>query len=369
MKQIYMRQLLTVVLLLVSLSAKAGMFDSLFDGCEGKRSVFSSGKSLEIIFGPKLPEIGADGSISTDQNPNRAISIRDGRKRYGVTNDTRFLIKDLPTEKFELLKKTYAGTDKHGVIITILDLDGKSDHSQCLVSARFDSFNEFSARVIKNDEERLAVTKAQEESNQKTQGHEKQCHLDFDAIPEEGGSLAKLDELATHCTNYVSTILRYCNVYGGSGCREVNAKEVSEKWERILMLRQKQLLAGSQKIQDFRDATLLNQPEGLEPIMANPLLKPDIKIYGNRLYAMTLDAQEKNNLLRGKIIFGESSSGEVNFKYVYLRTNEKTVIFNPGKLRVGVNISVIGRYVSNATYTTLAGAKKMAPVLDILFIE
>lgn len=225
------------------------------------------------------------------------------------------------------------------------------------VTATFDKFNSDTEREVAELEKKTRAIQAKKDAEKDAEAEAKRiavekCRIDFDALTEEGGSLSKLEVLATtRCKN------------------DLDDKEVRAKWEKILVLRQKQLLAGAQKIQDFRDATLLHQPEVLESIMSSPLLMPNKKMYGNNSLAITIDAQEQNNLLRGKIIFGESSYGEVNFKYVYLRTNAKTTVFHPDKLRIGASISVIGRYVSNATYTTLGGAEKMAPVLDVMFIE
>ena len=111
---------------------------------------------------------------------------------------------------------------------------------------------------------------------------------------------------------------------------------------------------------------MVYKPDDLGSIIVSPMLTPDNKFYGShaaRLF-LVIDAQEGNNLLRGKI---EGQSGTPY--YVYLRTNAQTITFHPEKLRIGAVIGTIGRYVKNTSYKTVLGAEKLAPVIDVMFIE
>ena len=199
-----------------------------------------------------------------------------------------------------------------------------------------------------------------------------ECKLAFEAIPEEVGSLNKLKDLVKRCNAYDLYYLNLCDA-DKSYCKG-NQEAILAKWKRIAALennqnqtqtdsRRAQLLAGTAQIQSFQDAGLVYQSDNLDSIILSPLLKPDNKIYGNKVYALFLEAQEEKGLIRGKIIANDLPY------YVYLRTKEKTIIFHRDRLRIGATISVIGRYVSNATYKTILGAERQAPVLDAMFIE
>lgn len=335
-----MRRLFFILVLVTSLPANAGLFDALFDGCDGHRKTLKVGDKLR--FSVPGDKIDSDGKI-LNLGASLFVDTFVGSTRYQWGRNDKVQITG---EQIKWLKENYNDNESVDFFATITQMDGASSNASCFVVASFDGLGE------------KAEEKRKEQEQKKEQ--EKQCRLDFEAIPEEVGSASKLERLGKRCEN--------------SYYYSINYDLVKAKWQRIETLeksqtqtqsdsRRSQLLAGTIKIQDFRDAALLHQPEALEPIIASPLLKPNSKIYANILYALTLDAQEENNLLRGKI-----SADDGSF-YVYLRTNAKTTVFHPDKLRIGASISVIGRYVSNVTYTTQAGAKKMAPVLDVLFIE
>jgi hypothetical protein len=342
MKQGYgAHQLFSVFLLVVPFTANAGFFDT--DSCEKHRDSLKVGEKLGIEVSKKDLRNGLSSDGVEFNFFETKISIGQAAYAHNWEYHDRMIIKGEQVKwiageygEKKWLRAAFVGRPTDNFFATVVKLDG-TDPDRCTVEASFDSFD-------KETENKIIAAKAagdeNDKNNQRIVGQKEQCRSDFDAIPEESGSLSKLDELATRCTNYVSTMLVYCNRFGGDGCREVNAKEVSAKWERIFLLRQKQLLAGTQQVKDFRDATLLHQPEVLEPIIASPLLTPDRKIYGNKLYLITIDAQEKDNLLRGKVSVDDGSF------YVYLRTNAKSTIFHQDKLRIGAKINLIGRYVN-----------------------
>lgn len=313
----------------------AGLFDALFDGCDGHRKTLKVGDKLRFDVDGK--DVDSDGVIS---KPGTSFTVRTfvGSNSYQWAKEDKLQIKG---EQIKWIKENFNDREDVDFFVTITQMDGARSNTGCFVVASFDGLGE------------------RAEEKRKKLEQKKQCRLDFEAISEEVGSLSKLEDLGKRCSDY--------NIY-------YRNEAVVAKWERIAALennqrqtqidsRRSQLLAGSIKIQSLQDAELVYQSGNLDSIILSPLLKPNNKIYGNKVYSLFLDVQEEKNLIRGKIIANDHPY------YVYLRTNAKTTIYFPDRLRIGANINVIGRYVSNATYTTLVGAKKMAPVLEVLFIE
>lgn len=346
-----MRRLLSILVLVASLPANAGLFDALFDGCDGHRETLKVGDRLRFNVDGK--DIDSDGVIS---RPGTSLGVETfvGSNRYHWAEKDKLQIKG---EQIKWIKENF--NDREGIdfFATITQMDGTTSNASCFVVASFDGLGERAEEKRKKLEQEI------------------QCRLDFEAIPEEVGSLSKLEDLGKRCKKYDPnsnwSLFFRCDDLGECG---ENGKAAVAKLNRIVALennqrqtqidsRRSQLLAGTIKIQSLQDAELVYQSDNLDSIILSPLLKPNNKIYGNKVYSLFLDVQEEKNLIRGKIIANDRPY------YVYLRTNAKTTIYFPDRLRIGANISVIGRYVSNATYTTLVGAKKLAPVLDVMFIE
>lgn len=129
-----------------------------------------------------------------------------------------------------------------------------------------------------------------------------------------------------------------------------------------------QLKSGAVPVKNFQDAVLLYAPTAsLTDLMVSPLLKPDRSIYSGMV---RLDAEDGDNLLRAKIdtslLFGGRFGGGIY--YAHLRLTKKTVNFSPRSMRIGGAVNVMGRYVQNRRYTTIAGEEKTMPVFDVMYI-
>lgn len=324
-----MQLLLAVLMFVVSLSANAGFFATDTDGCSDYRESNKVGDELMVEL--KVDDIDSNGMVQLSSGEKYQIN---GTKVKWLKENT-----------------------EHGVsgmfILTITQMNGKESKESCLVVTDFNSFTKAKIDPIK------------------------QCRLDYMAIPETVGSMVKLDELISRCYKIQEDFSYFRDCFRNPENRNGRCNDelisMNEKFMRIqaiekksqdvaLEQRRSNLLAGKEKIQDFKDAWLVYKPDDhLGSIIVSPMLTPDNKIYGGQ--NLVLDAQEGKNLLRGKI------EGEGLLYYIYLRTNAKTTIFHPEKLRIGAAIGIVGRYVNNMTYTTVAGAEKLAPVLDVMFIE
>lgn len=154
--------------------------------------------------------------------------------------------------------------------------------------------------------------------------------------------------------------------------REMLARQELEEKQRVKQEAEKQyqsqLKSGAVPVSNFQDAVLLHAPTAsLTDLMASPLLKPDRGIYSGMV---RLDAQDGDNLLRAKIdtslLFGGRFGGGIY--YAHLRLTKKTVNFSPRNMRIGGAVNVLGRYVQNRKYTTIAGEEKTMPVFEVMYI-
>jgi hypothetical protein len=124
------------------------------------------------------------------------------------------------------------------------------------------------------------------------------------------------------------------------------------------------LRSGERKVSNIRDAAILHEAKELGEIMGSPLIRPDQAVYGGRL---VLDAEERTNLLRGR--WGVVIFGKRNVSYAFLKMSDKTVLIDKPRLRIGGDIAVVGKYVGNQKYKTLAGEERTAPVLDVMYLS
>jgi hypothetical protein len=144
-----------------------------------------------------------------------------------------------------------------------------------------------------------------------------------------------------------------------------------ELQEAAVKERQRQLKAGSTKIENFVDAWLYFSPvQEIGSIMISPLLSPDSGIYGG---LVTLDAEEEKDLLRvtSRVTVGIRAIGrsfyqpQVESRYAIIRITNKTANYAPqAAMRLKNEICVIGKYVGNVTYRTTLGTTETAPIIE-----
>lgn len=154
---------------------------------------------------------------------------------------------------------------------------------------------------------------------------------------------------------------------GGIRLRGVDHSLFDEERKRRNQNYSSALKSGATPVKNFQDAVLLHAPTAdLTDLMISPLLKPDRGIYRG---LVRLDAQEGDDLLRAKIdspLFNRRLGGEVY--YAHLLLTGKTVNFSPRSMRIGWGVNVIGRYVQNRKYTTIAGEERTMPVFEVMYI-
>ncbi len=135
--------------------------------------------------------------------------------------------------------------------------------------------------------------------------------------------------------------------------------EKKQNLRQSTSLRMAALKSGSAQIENIEDAVLFHGPLlDISAIMFSPLLTPDRAVYGGLII---IDKKEDEKSLLGKRDYGVVT-------YVLLRMTRSTKIFDPKLMRLNSQVGVIGRYVGNFDYRTIAGERKTAPVLEVLFI-
>ena len=143
-----------------------------------------------------------------------------------------------------------------------------------------------------------------------------------------------------------------------------------EKSNQELALQEhiQKLKSGEAKIGSVSDASYYYSAQRLSPIISSPLLERDNQFYSGEVI---VDFQDKQNLLRAKIenyCEMRNPPNLVPLAYVFLRTNSKTVSFNPKSLRIGQHVQVVGKYVDNIQYTTISGETKISPVIQVIYM-
>lgn len=128
--------------------------------------------------------------------------------------------------------------------------------------------------------------------------------------------------------------------------------------------RQSRLRDGEIPVANFDDAMMFYEPMLLQGIMGSPLLKPDKELYAQR--SVIVDGVEGKNLLRVKLFLNSNWQGQGSPIYALVKGTKNTTDYSKGSMRIGKNIHVIGRYLKNTTYRTIAGETKLMPVIELI---
>ena len=129
--------------------------------------------------------------------------------------------------------------------------------------------------------------------------------------------------------------------------------------------------SGKEKINSVSDASIYYSAQPFTPIIVSPLLTPDKGYYYGEV---TIDFQENKSLLRIKIEnyvdmnMRNGSARLIPLAYAFLRTDNKTVSFDPSLLRIGEHIQVLGKYIGNKQYRTVSGEIKVSPEIQVLYM-
>lgn len=128
--------------------------------------------------------------------------------------------------------------------------------------------------------------------------------------------------------------------------------------------RQTRLRDGEIPVANFDDAMMFYEPMVLQEIMGSPLLKPDKELYAQR--SVVVDGVEGKNLLRVKLFINSNWQGQGSPIYALVKGTKNTTDYSKGSMRIGKTIHVIGRYLKNTTYRTIAGETKLMPVIELI---
>lgn len=145
--------------------------------------------------------------------------------------------------------------------------------------------------------------------------------------------------------------------------RKIHRRDLAyEQKDNANAARKTALRAGTAQVSNIRDAMLLHDPvKSLTGIMYSPLVTVDNNVYAGKV---VLELEEEPGLLR--VRWG-APDGQTP-TYGYIRLSKQTKIFSPDLMRGDTHISVVGRYVKNVKYRTVAHVVKLAPLLDAMYI-
>lgn len=248
----------------------------------------------------------------------------------------------------------------------------RSDESdnQCSIWANFEKFDaDLENKISQLEEKEKSIALAKENAAKAKHAPVDKCIADFNAISTESGGLKELQDWRSLCESVMRGLDKdaSCAYFDGFGisspCYDggwIDGRDAPKYFVKLKEIKGNLLSAGKLKIESVDDAGQVYRPDRLQSIAASPLLKANGKVYASKA---VLDAEEEEGLLRAVVI---DQRGQY---YAFLRTTKNTTFFNSDGLRVGGGISVLGRYVGNTKYTTLAGEAKSAPILDVMFIE
>jgi hypothetical protein len=148
----------------------------------------------------------------------------------------------------------------------------------------------------------------------------------------------------------------------------IQAETEKQKQEFDLKNHISQIRSGKIGIKNINDAIYFYSPKSLNAIIAQPLLRPDMRYYAG---AVTLDQQVNSDVLRAKvmnILVPSMIPPIMPIGYVILKHVNESTIFNPESMRLEQNIRIVGKYIGNAKYITVSGEEKTCPVIQLMYI-
>lgn len=145
--------------------------------------------------------------------------------------------------------------------------------------------------------------------------------------------------------------------------KEATEKAAADKSMAEAKLRRKRFLNGSIKIASIQDAILAYSDDNLniltvEGLAAAPLLTANGAMYTG---PVLVEFQERNGTLRCR-------TDRVKPHFVFLRIKKAKSLGTPA-LRIGGILNIVGKYTGNAEITMTTGEERMAPILDVAYIE
>ena len=201
------------------------------------------------------------------------------------------------------------------------------------------------------------------------------CNPGEDVYPPIGGHASpEIIRMAELLLNTYHVNLRNKNTFKvfheEAKIREQRAQEKANGAQQVKNERARKLRSGEIKIASMEDALAAYPDQDvLIKTAMSPLLAPSGAVITG---FVVLDAQEKPGFIRAKattpiaIHVGQEGRGNA---YIYLTLTKQSVNFAPDKLRINGSAQVIGKYVQNAQYQTVAGQQKTAPVLEVMYIN
>lgn len=282
-------------------------------------------------------------------------------KESNWSNQHGLIVSGLPKGKINQYYNQTGGRAELGMVVKISELDGhlkgyqwNSSATFCGVKTKFERFDAATEKKMVQLEADESARDAEKKAKADTEriAYE-QCVAGLDLIPTASGSTKGLKEWRARCEETIKSF----------GDTKGSFQKYDAKLEEIIKVRAELLLAGKLKIESYDDAKLAYKPLILESIALSPLLKADGKIYATRFW-LTLEAQEGENLLRAVAL--DALGGK---PYVFLRTAKNITTFNSDNLRIGGVLFVLGRYIGNTKYTTIMGATKSAPTLEVMYMD
>jgi hypothetical protein len=134
------------------------------------------------------------------------------------------------------------------------------------------------------------------------------------------------------------------------------------------------LRAGRVKPANISQAAIAYSAEIGVGLASAPKIKPDGKLYA--LPGKIVIANEDSAEFLAQISLGEANdallmiagrSHEIDSRYFYVRIPKSLSVYYFDKAQIGRGFDLVGRYVANAKYETVAGQEKSAPIFEAVY--
>lgn len=167
--------------------------------------------------------------------------------------------------------------------------------------------------------------------------------------------------------------------------REAEAKKIAVRQEEERRAAEQQqaesarvsaLKAGQVKPANLKEAAIAYNAEHGGALASAPKIKPDgglyymngkIKMAGDRPeFLAALSSSQDNELLANALRRSRGMGESTNYFAVVIPDQLQKYYFNGAKIEGGFDL--VGRYVSNTKYKTVAGQEKSAPVFEAIYL-
>lgn len=143
--------------------------------------------------------------------------------------------------------------------------------------------------------------------------------------------------------------------------QEAEQKAIQEAKAKAFNQRIADIRAGKAKIQTADEATAIYGASNGDSLTVQPMLHPDGKNYVIHGYLDPVGGLQSDHFVLRAMVIGMPA-------YAYINVDESKISLPP-QTRVGSSLVVVGTYLDNSSYETVAGTRRYMPVFNALFVQ